>query len=1520
MEQIIKQLNLEVLDTEIEKLPEKIGKYLKIIENSEAIEKSSKKKNCSEKQEINIEAMKIENLNKLYRRIYWFKDREKEKDKKFSEILSINGLTKIKETFKKVLENPFVSPSILYLCWKIFLALDYINSVTSPPVDTVDEKLYIDIISHLLRNKKLYEILLEENFKSCKCFRNYINSNNEKIQELVNYFLFYSMLSPKKSLSSRKIKSAKHTLVKGPKKNLIYYEYGFNLLYYIFFYSFQDEEVDLINKNGFLVPNKKENYHLLQNIMFNGFVSMFDKTKTLSNFSTKRMIDIFVFTYGVIIAEKEKCKTNNLPEDKDSIKIEEYKETLFKAKDKNLTLFDNIIESLNTYCKKRTIKTSDMGDIKLKEKTLKNLNLNESSVNMLLSWNNTLIKEFYERLPGFYQKIISKAKKVIKQKINDGTMLKNNIAIILNYVLEDNQKYTKENKNYVYKLLIILNQIKEAQLYNDTINTFLFEIISRYQESFTDEWNYIYPIVKDNPVYVSKLFSILAKLKNKNKYKGEKQLLRDLCNLWSQEKKLSNDDDCTLQLFLRLSCENDHLFQTNFNRVYDKILDHMNEKKVISMFIIKEMVRYIKYYYLKQSKNEIWLKNREYKLVYIIVKIMNLTHSMNIEFKNWEEFVLLLLTEARNLEFFKSLVFAIFDIPLINLPFILSNTFLDYGNKTFTIPKLQILTDKLSDFFTTQKTFWKEKDVEEEDDKNLKNIIQFIMNYYIDSNCRLYTEKSKIQNKEVTNIVVDNQPNPLSNDNYAILNLHSLFSLLEIIFQDLTNIEKKIFVYMKVLELLDKHLSKTFYFFKNADITFLLMKLNELKGGIEMDGITEENLLVLHQIIHFFSNVTFHTQCDSDMPNPYKDTVLINRKYHLFKEFELEDNKITIQSFLNSSLNFSTKCLSGQIAEMQTKNGLFRKKKNVTKSGKKEKEKEQSNNRPQIVQYMIEILNSLQYLTYSCYDFEKEDEIEPYNIIPLSTDKENTSLIDNNRTLQQLIPIFVSLFEIRNKLTDNDIYIGYAILNYLYMNKELLCKFDILIFKSIILLLSLGWQNKVDKINDILKKELKAINLINGTGEIRLLNNTFSFGSYFNICCDYLVNYFTEQTTLTQELLNCFTILFYTDDKETYRNKYMLQMIKWNVSSKSERDNLTNKIIGPDDINRVYVDKLKIVSLFHNKTDLNKFDVIIRSPIANSVFTIEIPKEGKENINNEKTYKILNKIVNGIEEENENQKKEEKKELSPEEIEEIMQNNSFLFQRIYKFSEHSQMEIPIDPENNINLKNKIKQLDAISVYRLYECFIVCITEDGTINKNFIQFINALGELISPDKDIEKGTVKIHFQDINNSITFTVNQDKDILAQNTKKIELFRPHQNNLLTFNYVTIIWKEFNTPKIGKQISQPVCIVIKPYSNTHYRIKIKVSSNLEDKFKNTINMLFSNNMVIYVGNQYEILSNYIIKMVVMINMIMFSLIVGENDNKVNGFLKQEELDNVYKRYSILSSTTEQAIPQEGDKKIVNNK
>ena len=99
------------------------------------------------------------------------------------------------------------------------------------------------------------------------------------------------------------------------------------------------------------------------------------------------------------------------------------------------------------------------------------------------------------------------------------------------------------------------------------------------------------------------------------------------------------------------------------------------------------------------------------------------------------------------------------------------------------------------------------------------------------------------------------------------------------------------------------------------------------------------------------------------------------------------------------------------------------------------------------------------------------------------------------------------------------------------------------------------------------------------------------------------------------------------------------------------------------------------------------------------VITKKVPEE-KIQVGDIITFKqdadIITHRISRIEEENENQKKEEKKELSPEEIEEIMQNNSFLFQRIYKFSEHSQMEIPIDPENNINLKNKIKQGEITS--------------------------------------------------------------------------------------------------------------------------------------------------------------------------------------------------------------------------------
>ena len=158
--------------------------------------------------------------------------------------------------------------------------------------------------------------------------------------------------------------------------------------------------------------------------------------------------------------------------------------------------------------------------------------------------------------------------------------------------------------------------------------------------------------------------------------------------------------------------------------------------------------------------------------------------------------------------------------------------------------------------------------------------------------------------------------------------------------------------------------------------------------------------------------------------------------------------KSIVQSFIQSSLHIITKQLITLNVEIQD---ILSKLKNLKKDKAiklQEELKEKQNNKYQLTLYLLKAMNSSQYLIFSLYDYEKENEIEPYNILTFSSSKNNTNLINNNRTLQLLIPIFNVLFDIRNILTDKDLYIGYAILNFLYMNKELICQILYIDIKS----------------------------------------------------------------------------------------------------------------------------------------------------------------------------------------------------------------------------------------------------------------------------------------------------------------------------------------------------------------------------------------------------------------------------------------------------------------------------------------
>ena len=1530
--------------TTIEELPKKIVKYLNEIEGKEKQEQSSAKKLDKEKEKEDKKKTKIEekkpkledkktkveekkpkleekiqNYLKLYNRLLYFKDykdKSKKKDKNnieqeeknltsFKAIGEITELLQIKKTLKLELDKQNIPHDLLTICWKLFILLDYIMSETK--AQTIDYELFVMFVKHLLCCKSQNEQLLEEGFHQLKCYRNYINKNIDKtnqLQPLIRYFFFNSLINPDNQLTPRKIKSAFHTITDGIKINKIYSDYLFNLFYFIYISSFEDKNKkyskSIREQTTSEAYKKEEPLSDIQKTIFSQITKIFRLLSNInfSNNTMEHFINLIIITYSTIKNEQK--------EDQNKQKmLEDFSKYLPKINKKH-DLFFKIIDNLEEYRKTNVSITQGLTTNLEKQKNCFFELSIKNKILMLLDYDQVAVNKFQQLLLNFYNKKLHPAINYIKT--NNKVMLDNSIAFILDYIVNDNTCYSTDTKRYIKRIIKVIENIKKEDTnYNKFIKLF-FDIIERYQCHFEEEWQYLYTICLDRPGSIQKLFSIVIQLNCKNKYKGDLTIIRNLCNEWVKTNNMEIDDKCILY-WIRMSFETDTFFFGNYVLVCDKILNDIQERAIKRSVLYEEIIKWIKYYYQKHRNNEIWIKLYENNLTYIIRKMVRISIQLDFEFPLCEQVVLYLLTETKNLSFFKTLYTNIFTEDLPNLSLFLANSLIEYGNSNFSISKMQIVTDHLSDFFLRQKEFFVKRK-EDCNNKEFNKIVELIVNYYIDSDCKLYLDKEKLKKQEYSQVRVDNNSNHIENKTEAIFNVYTLFDLLKDIFKSLSiQKEDNKNVFMKILVLLDKHISKSFCFFKNCDITDIIMRLNKLQLSLEQQEISISNYYLLSQILHFYTNIVFHIESDIDLSNPYQGQITTS-KYNLFKQSK-QDNKIVLQCFLEISINnvidkyyTSNKPPKGKEKQMSAK-------KEKQQEQLKEKEKEKNN----VNKYLIDLLHSSEFLFFSTFDYEKDEQIETVNLFPLMLN-DNNDVINKNNILNQLLKFFQQLFTIRNNLTDNDFYIGYALIEFLFMNKELICKFDILIVKSIILLLSLGWIDKIEILNDIIQTTFHELFPLDNKDKKYLSNNKFSFGNYFGIVCDNMINYFSEKaTSVSKELLTCFNSLFNQKEEQfNVRENCIMEMIRWNLASKNQRDSPFPDEYKTNKITRIYIDKLKVVTILHDKANLNKFDVEIRSPIAKTYFTIEKPIEESESINHEQTYQILNNIVNGVKEEddekidgNKIEEIKEKEELSKEQIEEIIQNNSFLFQRIYKFSERIIMKIPTDPELlDESIKDGINKLDSIPLYRLFECRIINKSENGEINMNFIQFINALGDLISTEEELQQQIVKIQYQDINNLITFIVKNHENDLKPTDTKIELTIPKEHEILLFNYVTIIWKDFYTSKIGKQLSHPVCIVIKPYSETHYRIKIKISSNLDEKFKK-IHNYFMNNLVIYVGKEYGIIANYIIKLVIFINTIIFSLLTRNKEE----LLQPVHFDNIFKRYFAFDCLSNQSKTKE---------
>jgi hypothetical protein len=403
------------------------------------------------------------------------------------------------------------------------------------------------------------------------------------------------------------------------------------------------------------------------------------------------------------------------------------------------------------------------------------------------------------------------------------------------------------------------------------------------------------------------------------------------------------------------------------------------------------------------------------------------------------------------------------------------------------------------------------------------------------------------------------------------------------------------------------------------------------------------------------------------------------------------------------------------------------------------------------------------------------------------------------------------------------------------------------------------YRKSLSILNDILQQFIQNNNNLNNT------NNKHEFQlskiPFLEVSFDYLVNYYIINAKNKDNFYTYFLILFeafkemnnldsHSNKKDLLninyiRQKIFFENINWCFSSNLNRDNLVKPNYKKYNENKMfpnfYIDKETYGLLLSYEQNLNEdqYTINIRTAVSNIQYSI--------------TQNILS---------------------SNNEIRDL--NNYVISSLSQIHSKVSLQKINIDDEF-ISLLNS---LDTLSIYRNIHCKIFFrnvsllngkfqVIENPLISEDFISFLNALGVLNKRSSTNEKIIVTSY--DINNKIQYEYMETNQLIAS---KIE------------NKVTIIWCTTTEIHLNNELISSVkddnefYIIVYPVSNSHFLVKIENALNINiDIF----NKLFQNETVIYIGEKYEVLAEYVSKMVLILNLFSkFNVLNAKQKNAKN--------------------------------------
>ena len=1092
--------------------------------------------------------------------------------------------------------------------------------------------------------------------------------------------------------------------------------------------------------------------------------------------------------------------------------------------------------------------------------------------------NNIISKKDIETIyKGFIKncnikKIIRENKKLINEHIYEFIQI---LSIEYN-----NIKFDKESKNNIKiddiiffdYIIKILSNDNSGLL--DKVILYLLTFIQKNGNILIEQWKYIFKIIndfllikKENDVElynikVEAIFEEIESLYHKDLYYGD---INDLIEIVSKITIFKTEILINFQITLLLKERNN--FLSNLEQIIKRIVYNYPNFNFCKNYLMEIILNNYNYSFISEGNNNERIKLIENLLFKYFSYFLQCFNNVDSNYIFFGHLITNILTKTTNIESFNDYL-----DKLININF-------DIGNNN-TIAN-NIVINIIRELFENLCINW--------DTKKLKYFVKFF-----------FGNKS-LKNPNVLKYSVRLIKNTIVNDSFQLITPNNNFSPLIINYKNKEIQNQKVKLDIDEFKKLKKEFYLPFIQFKHIKIFQALN--HQLLGNTKNITLIKDILMfyiIALKSFFFLKDVNLDEFIsiivkDEDIS---KFSLSKDITHYILKIFTLLNNqinsnlihndiKINNQSiFKVNNLTLSKKILS---SILNTWNKLNDENLSYLKNSPKinffETKFKDSNSiwSGQLtlnisLTYILEFIKIIKFYLFSLIEEFNTIKNEPSFYSKQSSFNENLKdklnkeygNPDLNIIIRDLIRyIMESLFFV---FTSKEYSL--SIISLLFEIRDLLFKFgDEKIINIIYIILMIGWPyyqdnitNSFDKyfltnfnMKQFKKEKYYQIDLKNENKEKVLLNSDLG-NEYLQFFCDITCLFYLEKIEFSKTMFDVLNNIFPEEEKQSNREKIFLSLAKWNLMTRTNRKNIYNTII--ENNSQIYLGNNNIIII--NPKSKIQCDVFFKNLIVDISYFISSnyqknKKEKKSKDDNYIFYSKENILFN-----------EKSFSLTEEEINELkLMSKQILFQLINYTGGLIEDYTLVSEKNLSKIIKKIFYLDKFSPILIYFCGIIYFpnlidynNEDeiflykNEVSTKYINFLSKIGELydinLKENLYINIGTIMKRKEGnqyilmYNNSLFQIIFHVSNLLNENNIK---------DILYNDEINIIWMENPSINLNLFLSKVpnndilIFIVIFPVTETHYFIKRYYNNGIKDSFKNLIDKIFINEMIININN-----------------------------------------------------------------------